>query len=242
MEKKFSKNQKYRYLKSLETPGKRSNGSETGRKKARNQSKERERENDDIDLIETPQISTKNSQTKHKAVPDNKNGKINGKRKKDDSVKLTKPRKRSRSGKKKDKEVYDDANENDFSVPTGFDSSDLTSEVDSYGGPDHGFLAMLTGRKRRRANERLSLVMPHITLLLSLAFTFVYIFLENNSAIYLYFGAVSAKNANVILSTLFTLAVGTSVFPACLIIWGLSLNNWSLLVLYRGLGRMLTVG
>ena len=200
MERKLSKNQKNGYFKSLETPGKRSNGSETGRKKTRNQSKERERENDDIDLIETPQISTKNSQTKHKTVPDNKNGKTTERHKKDDSVKLTKPRKRSKSGKKKDKENYDDANENEFSVPTGFDSSDLTSEVDSNGGPDPGFLAMLTGRKRRRANERLSLVMPHITLLLALAFIFVYIFFrEQQHHLFILLGRFSQECKSYII-------------------------------------------
>ena len=100
------------------------------------------------------------------------------------------------------------------------------------------FLPGIAGRNLG-LNERVVVCMPHVVLLLNLISIFVYIYLENNKEVFQYFAVLSAKDAEIWVLTLFSLAIGSSVFPVCLIIWALSLNNWALLVSYRGLGRLL---
>ena len=123
-------------------------------------------------------------------------------------------------------------------APRRIDENQYGVESAAESDVEDDFLPGIPGRNLG-LNERVVVCMPYVVLLLNLISISVYIYLENNKEVFQYFAVLSAKDAEIWVSTLFSLAIGCSVFPVCLIIWALSLNNRALLVFYRGLGRLL---
>ena len=80
---------------------------------------------------------------------------------------------------------------------------------------------------------------PPFILFLNLFLIFIFIVIEDNGNVYYYFSAADTKHSEIIIRTLFALSVFSSVVCVSLLTWSFSLDNWYLLFIFNGIGKIM---